>query len=203
MSHKHDFSDFEHRVGEVLLVLSDVAAGSYDTRCSEELPVSHPLGALFLGVNEMIDALQRESARREGYQRELEEKLATIQGQSAIIRRLSTPITEVWDGVLCVTVIGRFDQARSVDVVNDVLEAVASKRSRCVSIDITGTEVLDAVTAELFVGLVKAVRLLGARCALTGISPAMAAQLVETHAALGGLRTFRTLRDALKVFARA
>ena len=35
------------------------------------------------------------------------------------------------------------------------------------------------VTAELFVGLVKAVRLLGARCALTGISPAMAAQLVE------------------------
>ena len=97
MSHKHDFSDFEHRVGEVLLVLSDVAAGSYDTRCSEELPVSHPLGALFLGVNEMIDALQRESARREGYQRELEEKLATIQGQSAIIRRLSTPITEVWE----------------------------------------------------------------------------------------------------------
>jgi rsbT co-antagonist protein RsbR len=183
-------------------VLSDVAGGVYETRCSTDLPVSHPLGALFIGVNEMIDVLQAESARRERYQRELEEKLATIQNQSVVIRRLSTPIIEVWDGVLCVMVMGLFDEVRSTTFVADLLAAVARKNARCVILDVTGTELLDTVTVELFVNLFKAVRLLGAGCALTSISPAVATTLVATNSDLGGVRSYQTLRDALKAVMR-
>jgi rsbT co-antagonist protein RsbR len=203
MSHKQDFSDFEPRVGEVLMVLSDIAAGDYQSRCSPDLPVDHPLGALFIGVNEMIDSLQAESMRREAYQRELEEKLATIQSQRTVIRRLSTPIIEVWDGVLCLTVIGLFDKARNDYVVADLLDAVVSKEARCVIIDVTGAEIPDALTAELFVRLVKAVRLLGARCMLTGISSRMAASLVEIGTELQNMGTYPNLRAALKAFLGA
>jgi rsbT co-antagonist protein RsbR len=198
MSDKQDFSDLTRRVGEVLLVLSDVAAGVYETRCSADLPVTHPLGALFIGVNEMIDVLQAESVQRERYQHELEEKLATIQNQSVVIRRLSTPIIEVWDGVLCVMVMGLFDEARSTTFVADLLVAVATKNARCVIVDVTGTECLDAATVELFVKLFKAVRLLGAGCALTGITPAVAITLVATNSNLDNVRSYQTLRDALK-----
>ena len=68
------------KIADVLLTLSEVSVGIYK-KLHTDLPANHPIGALFQGVNEMIDALEREKQNNAAYQRELEEKLQTIERQ--------------------------------------------------------------------------------------------------------------------------
>jgi len=187
----------EH-VADILLALSDVGAGDYSTRLETSLPDDHPLGTLYAGINEMIASLQSEQERSAIYRRELEEKLATIEIQRAAIRDLSTPVMEVWDGVLCLPVVGALDDERSLDMTESLLRAIVEKKARTTIIDITGIQVMDTGTADHFLRMARAVRLLGATCVLTGINPGIAQTLVQMAVDLSDLVTHRTLRDALQ-----
>jgi rsbT co-antagonist protein RsbR len=188
------------KLADILMVLSDVGSGDYATRLRTDLPENHPLGALYTGINEMIDALAAEQKQSLEYRRELEEKLATIEQQRAAIRELSTPIMEVWDGILCLPVVGIMDSGRSADMTDALLRAVMSARARCTIIDITGIEVMDTSTADHFIRMVKAVRLLGAECVLTGINPQIAQTIVHMGVDMESVVTHRSLRDALQHF---
>jgi rsbT co-antagonist protein RsbR len=133
---------------------------------------------------------------------ELEEKLKTIEQQRVAIRELSTPVIEIWDGVLCMPVVGVMDTSRSADMTDALLRAIVEKKVRHAVIDITGIEVMDTRTADHFIRMAKAVRLLGANCALTGISPGIAQTIVNMDLDLGGIVTHRSLREALQFYVR-
>jgi rsbT co-antagonist protein RsbR len=190
------------KIADLLLVLSDVAAGDFSGRLNPGLPESHPLGALSAGVNDMIDSLQTEQRRNVQYQRDLEEKLATIDQQRSAIRELSTPIMEVWEGILCLPVVGIMDTSRSADMTDALLRAVVSTRARFTIIDITGIEVMDTQTADHFIRMAKAVRLLGAECVLTGINPQIAQTVIHMGIDMADVVSHRSLRDALQFFLR-
>jgi rsbT co-antagonist protein RsbR len=190
------------KVADILMVLSDVGNGDYSNRLHSELPEDHPLSALCAGINEMIVALAGEQQRSAEYQRELEEKLATIERQRAAIRELSTPIMEVWDGILCLPIVGVMDSSRSADMTDALLRAVVATKARCTIIDITGIEVMDTSTADHFIRMAKSVRLLGAECVLTGINPQIAQTVVHMGVDMAGVITHRSLRDALQYFVR-
>jgi rsbT co-antagonist protein RsbR len=191
------------RIADVLMVLSDVALGDYSNRLTTEHAEDDPLGALAIGLNEMIDALATARRRSAEYQRELEEKLTTIERQRVAIRELSTPIMEVWAGILCLPIVGIMDSARSADTTDALLRAVVATRARCAIIDITGIEVMDTRTADHFIRMTKSVRLLGAECVLTGINPQIAQTIVQMGIDMQGVVTYRSLRDALGYFVRA
>src|SRR5437879_6143853 len=89
------------RIANVLLALSDVGQGNFDVQLDVDLPEEHPLGALTHGINQMTSALAAERKDALRLQAELEEKLALIERQRVAMRELSTPIIEVWEGVLC------------------------------------------------------------------------------------------------------
>ena len=61
---------------------------------------------------------------------------------------------------------------------------------------------MDTGTADHFIRMTKSVRLLGARCILTGISPAIAQTIVHMGVEMEGVETRRTLRHALLDFVR-
>lgn len=130
--------------------------------------------------------------------RELEVKLATIEEQAAAIRELSTPVMEIWEDVLVLPVVGVVDTKRSMDIMNNLLERIVQTQSKCVIIDITGVEIVDTRTADYLLRVSRAANLLGTRCVLTGLSPAVAQTLVEIGANLTEVRTLRNLRDGLK-----
>jgi rsbT co-antagonist protein RsbR len=187
------------RVADALLVLANVGFGDLDGR----VPVpddseTHPLGALFAGINEMIESLRSEREKNRAYQMELEEKLLTIEQQRAAIRELSTPVIEVWDHVLCLPVVGVVDSVRSAQMTDVLLQAIAEKRTRYAIVDLTGIEVMDTKTVDHFIRMAKAVRLLGATCVLSGISPNIAHTMVQMGVELSEVTTFRSLREALK-----
>jgi rsbT co-antagonist protein RsbR len=134
--------------------------------------------------------------------RELAGKLATIEMQQAAIRELSTPIIEVWAGVLCLPVVGIVDSQRSAEMTEALLETIVAKQARTAIVDITGIDVMDTKTADHFIKMAKAVRLLGADCIISGINPGIAQTLTHIGVDLTGIRTLRSLRDALQVHLR-
>src|SRR5690606_17555595 len=134
---------------------------------------------LLVGINDMISSLQEEHQRGLAYQQEVESKLEMVEEQRATIRELSTPILEVWDGVLCLPVVGVIDTIRSAEMTSELLEAIVAKQTRCAIIDITGIEVMDTSTAEHFIRMAKSARLLGAECVITGLNPTIAQTVVH------------------------
>lgn len=194
--------DVYGRVADILRVLSNVGEGDYESRLTVDLPDAHPMGALYRGINAMIASLAAEQQRSVSYRKELEEKLSTIERQRAALRELSTPIIEVWEGVLCLPIMGIIDSVRSAEMMQVLLTEVVEKEAEYVIIDVTGIEVMDTRTADQFIRMAKAVELLGAECVITGINPRIARTIVHMGFDLGAITTLRSLRSALQSFIR-
>jgi len=157
--------------------------------------------AFAIFVQELSEAkkeVARALTRAEASNRELEAKLETIEMQQAAIRELSTPIIEVWAGVLCLPVVGVVDSQRSAEMTETLLETIVAKQARTAIVDITGIDVMDTKTADHFIKMARAVRLLGAECIVSGINPGIAQTLTHIGVDLTGVRTMRSLRDALQ-----
>ncbi len=188
------------RIADILIVVADVGSGDYSARVSSPHEPDHPITILFDGVNEMIESLAAARTRTVAYQHELEEKLATIETQRAAIRELSTPIIEVWEGVLCLPVVGVLDTTRSAEMTESLLGAIVDTKATSTIIDITGIQVMDTATADHFLRMARAVRLLGAECVITGINPAIAQTIVNMGVDLSGVVTHQTMNSALQRF---
>lgn len=151
------------------------------------------------GVNLLLEDLSLAKRQNEAQLGQIEEKNREIaERQSMALRELSTPIIAVWDGVLTLPVIGMVDTERSADMMDALLERVVQDQATHVIIDITGVSVLDTRTADHFIRMAKAVRLLGANCYLTGISPAIAQTMAQLGIDTSSVRTLRRLSDGLK-----
>ena len=199
------------RLQRVIQALSFASVDEFD-QCltllneSEEQDEFRELETAFtIFVQELAEAKQqvnRALARTETANRELEAKLETIEMQQAAIRELSTPIIEVWTGVLCLPVVGVVDSQRSAEMTETLLEMIVSKQARTAIVDITGIDVMDTKTADHFIKMARAVRLLGAECVISGINPGIAQTLTHIGVDLTGVRTMRNLRDALQFHLR-
>jgi len=199
------------RVDRVIEALSYATIEDFDScltllrRGDEDDPFSELETAFTIFIEELAEAkraLTSALSRQEDTNRDLEAKLETIEMQQAAIRELSTPIIEVWNGVLCLPVVGIVDSQRSAEMTETLLETIVSQQARVAIIDITGIDVMDTKTADHFIKMAKAVRLLGSQCVITGINPGIAQTLTHIGVDLTGMKTLRSLRDALQEHLR-
>jgi rsbT co-antagonist protein RsbR len=199
------------RLKGVIQALSYAADEQFDA-CLELLH-SHPerdeFSALEIAFTTFVEELARAKralkdalGRHEQANRDLEEQLRMIEIQQAAMRELSTPIIEVWAGVLCLPVVGIVDSQRSAEMTESLLEMVVTKQARTAIVDITGIDVMDTKTADHFIKMAKAIRLLGAECIVTGINPGIAQTLIQIGVDLTQVRTMRNLREALQFHLR-
>jgi rsbT co-antagonist protein RsbR len=192
-----ELDEIRDTVIDALLVLTNAAQGDCSTQVEVDLHGSNPLTFLMAAVNDLIYALGTEQEQSLVFRRELDERLATIEQQRSAIRSLSTPVIEVWRGVLCLPVVGVMDTARSAEMTSALLTTIVEKGSKYAIIDITGIDVMDTRTVDHFIRMAKAIRLLGAECALTGLNPHIAQTVVHMGLDLSDIVTHRSLRDAL------
>lgn len=115
-----------------------------------------------------------------------------------LIRRLSTPVIEVWDGIQVLPLIGVIDSARAQQMTEQLLERIVSRQARIVIIDITGVPTVDTAVADHLLKTVRAASLVGAKATLVGISPQVAQTLVRLGLSLQGVETFADLRSGLE-----
>jgi rsbT co-antagonist protein RsbR len=111
---------------------------------------------------------------------------------------MSNPILEVWDGVLAMPIVGLIDSRRTADMAQRLLVEVARAQASFVIVDLTGVEVVDTKTADHLMKLMRKVEVIGSRCVLTGIQPAVAETLVDIGVDFGRLTTLRNLKHGLR-----
>lgn len=131
--------------------------------------------------------------------RRLEEELRTRgEAQQDVLQSMSTPIIQVWDEILTMPVVGLVDSVRASDMKNALLETVARTGAKFAIVDLTGVDTVDTATADHLLRVMRAVGLLGARCVITGIQPAVAQIIVGLGLDMQGVVTLRSLREGLK-----
>jgi anti-anti-sigma regulatory factor len=139
-------------------------------------------------------------------QRELIESLELakreLAAQRETILALSSPIIEVWKGVLTLPVVGHVDAGRAADMTERLLAVVVETGARHVILDLTGIHDVDASTANHFLRILRSIELLGARGIVAGVQPAVARAIVSLGLGLDAIRTHRNLRDALSYCMR-
>ncbi len=187
------------RIERVVGALTRATAGDYN-HAIEVSDLDDQFLEVEVGLNVLLEDLA--AARKENAEQLQEiarQGREIAERQTMALRELATPIIAVWDGVLALPVIGTVDTERSADMMDALLARVVADQASHVVIDITGVSVLDTRTADHFLRMAKAVRLLVAECFLTGISPAVAQTMAELGIDTTGTRTLRRLSDALKM----
>lgn len=191
--------NLEDRIERLLLTLGRVTSPDFDGRVTIAAEVD-AFQAVEAAVGGLVQDFLETRKRNTEQIQEIEAKNREIaERQSMAMRELSTPIISVWDGILTLPVIGAVDTERSADMMDTLLARVVQDQTSHVIIDITGVNVLDTRTADHFIRMAKAVRLLGSECFLTGISPAIAQTLAQLGIDTSSVRTVRRLSDALKL----
>jgi rsbT co-antagonist protein RsbR len=178
-------------------VLQSVEAGDLSARIALAIPENDPVGVLAACINHMTDLLAERREETVSFQRQLEGQIDTIEKQRVAIRELSTPIIEVWSGVLCAPIVGVLDSVRASDMTSALLHSVVQTKASLAIIDITGIEAMDTQATDYFLRMARAIRLLGSECALSGVHPNVARTIVHMGIELTGIDSYRTLRDAL------
>jgi rsbT co-antagonist protein RsbR len=132
----------------------------------------------------------------EVYQRGREE---VIRRQQEELGELSTPVVQLWDGVLALPVIGTLDSARTQTVMENLLEKIVQTGATHAILDITGVPTVDTLVAQHLLKTVAAARLMGAECIISGIRPQIAQTIVHLGVDLGDVTTKSTLADAFAI----
>jgi len=112
---------------------------------------------------------------------------------------LSTPVVQLWDGVLALPLIGTLDSARTQVVMETLLQEIVAKGAGLAIIDITGVPTVDTLVAQHLLKTIAAARLMGAECILSGIRPQIAQTVVHLGVDLSDVVTKATLAGAFSV----
>ncbi len=112
---------------------------------------------------------------------------------------IATPISVLWDGILSVPIVGIIDSMRGQQIMDDMLQAVKDTEAKVIILDILGVPAVDSAVASHLIKITKATRLMGCKCIVCGISPAIAQTMVHLGIDLGDVVTVSRLRDGVKV----
>ena len=156
-------------------------------------------------ANAIITALRDKDGTLRGYgkvTRDLTERKQAeerIQQQSREIMELSTPVMQVWQGVVVAPLIGSLDSNRTQQFMERLLSRIVETNSPMALVDIMGVPTIDTQTAQHLIETISAVRLLGAQVVLTGVRPAIAQTLVHLGIDLSDITTRSSLAAGLLV----
>ena len=129
----------------------------------------------------------------ESYQKTREQIIGEQQRE---MLELSTPVVQLWEGVLGLPLIGTLDSARTQVVMENLLQRIVDTGARIAVIDVTGVPTVDTLVAQHLLKTVAAARLMGADCIISGIRPQIAQTIVHLGLELNTVATKATLADA-------
>ncbi|HEY0736141.1 MAG TPA: STAS domain-containing protein [Herpetosiphonaceae bacterium] len=157
----------------------------YSPLRNETGTVTHLVAVLRDITNEVVQSKAMATAQSE------------IATQRSMIESLSTPVVQVWEGILAMPLVGTIDSHRSMQITENLLTAIAEQQAECVIIDITGVPLVDTQVAQYLIQTAQASKLLGCEVALVGIGVEMAQTLVQLGVDLRTLMTLSNLQAGI------
>jgi rsbT co-antagonist protein RsbR len=152
--------------------------------------------SVILALSELFDRLGLYTT--EAYQKSREEVIIRQQQE---IAELSTPVVELWEGILALPLIGTLDSSRTQVVMENLLQAIVDQEAEIAIIDITGVPTVDTLVAQHLLKTIAAARLMGADCIISGIRPQIAQTMVHLGVELSVVSK-ASLADALALALR-
>lgn len=129
------------------------------------------------------------------------EELANLNHERELmLEEVSTPVVPVGKDVLVLPIIGSLDTVRMQRATQAALNEVTRLNARVCIIDITGARLVDSHAVANLSRLIAALQLIGAESAVTGVTAHVAQSLIQLGVELSGMKTFRTLGEALEAF---
>lgn len=132
----------------------------------------------------------------QSYERVINDK---IRAQSASLVSMSTPVTQIWTGLLLLPVVGLIDSKRAQDIMDNTLNKISETHALCLILDISGVGIVDTAVANHLIKISKATRLMGCECIISGLSPAISQTMVELGIDVGSVKTTSNLQAAVKI----
>jgi len=123
----------------------------------------------------------------------------TIARQAQEILEVSTPVVQMWEGVIAAPLIGTLDSQRTEQFMERLLQRIVETNSPVALVDITGVPTIDTQTGQHLIETVTAVRMLGAQVVLTGVRPALAQTLVHLGIDLSHVITRSSMSAGVRV----
>jgi rsbT co-antagonist protein RsbR len=168
----------------------------FDLLRRELAPDAEQFASETWNANRLLDGLGLYTI--ESYAKTREEM---INRQQQELLELSTPVVELWEGILALPLIGTLDSARTQIVMESLLERIVSSGAEIAIIDITGVPTVDTLVAQHLIKTISAARLMGADCILSGIRPQIAQTIVHLGLELNVISK-ATMADALALALR-
>ena len=125
----------------------------------------------------------------------LVEEALTAQAKSMM--EMSTPVTQIWNGILLLPIVGIIDSKRARDIMSTTLAMIGETQARIFILDISGVGVVDTAVANHLIKITQATRLMGCACTVSGVSPSIAQTIVDLGIDIGNIKTTSTMKDAL------
>ena len=108
------------------------------------------------------------------------------------------PISEIWSGVIMVSIVGTLDSNRVLKIIDKVLERLEKSNVDNVIVDIGAIYDVNSEVSRQIIKLNNAVHFMGAKVYLTGITPSIAKSLTHLDINLGDVKTFSTTKKAME-----
>ncbi|PID00250.1 STAS domain-containing protein [Sporosarcina sp. P29] len=116
--------------------------------------------------------------------------------QQSLINELSSPIIKITDKIGVVPLIGDMDELRARIMLESIPERSLESDIEHLFIDLSGVTVIDTLVAQKIFQVTKVLSLLGTRCTITGILPAIAQASTELGLDFTNIQTFSSLQLA-------
>lgn len=127
----------------------------------------------------------------------VQEREAIIERQQSEMTEVSAPVVKIWDRIVTVPLLGTLDSFRAQTVMENLLQAILEREAEVAIIDITGVSTVDTMVAQHLLRTAAAVRLMGAECVISGISPKIAQTIVHLGVDLPNVVTRSDLQSGL------
>ena len=129
----------------------------------------------------------------------VEAQKSLIAEQLSMMRAMSTPVMQIWQGILMIPIVGTVDSARSQEIMDAMLEALERTDSEIILLDIQGVASIDSAVANHLLKITKAVGMMGCHCIVSGVTSHVAQAMANLGLDLGGVNSAPTLRKGLRM----
>lgn len=187
----------EERLNNLIEVISGMAGLDF----SQEAIVDdsdNPLNTVAAGLNMLSEELESSVVSKSELEDKNQELERLAKEQQDAMSQMSTPIAQLWDGILLLPLVGLVSSKRAQEILNAVLNKIAEMQATIFILDISGIAVVDTAVANHFIKIAKATRLMGCKCVISGVSGAVAQTIVELGIQIDEITTTGTMRDALE-----
>jgi rsbT co-antagonist protein RsbR len=125
--------------------------------------------------------------------------LETLGRHQQAIRELSTPVIKVHERILLLPLVGAVDSQRAQQVMERALLRVIEDKAKVLLLDIAGVPVVDTKVADHLLKTTAALKLVGTKTILTGISAQVARTIIQLGVDISSIDTVSQLSEGIEL----